>query len=118
MHRPINLSFLSISTSTTKRENVKLNIPNLNLGKLFSKSTTTTTIAKPIIALPNMPNEAMNQDILEIPQFKIKAPILRPTKASLAEIYTLLRKGVVLFPGSSDLGGDYSIIIGHSSSYP
>lgn len=120
MRRPLNLNFLvtntttnitNITTSTTLSRNIWSNI--------FSRrATTTTTTTKIKVVLPALPEEALTANILELPEFKIKAPILQPNKASLKEIYALLRKGVVLFPGSSELGGDYSIIIGHSSSYP
>jgi len=122
MKRPLNLNFLT--TNTTSTANTANTTTSTTLSRniwvnIFSrKATTTTTTTKIKVILPALPEEALTANILELPEFKIKVPILQPNKASLKEIYALLRKGVVLFPGSSELGGDYSIIIGHSSSYP
>lgn len=75
-------------------------------------------IEKPNIALPAIPTEAYEANILELPQFNIKVPIRRLTSSELDLIYGELKKGVVLYPGSSIPGQGYSIIIGHSSQYP
>ncbi|MDD4994650.1 MAG: sortase [Candidatus Pacebacteria bacterium] len=75
-------------------------------------------IEKPSINLPNVPAEAYENNILELPQFNIKAPIRKLTSSNLDLIYGELKKGVVLYPGSSIPGQGYSIIIGHSSQYP
>jgi LPXTG-site transpeptidase (sortase) family protein len=53
-----------------------------------------------------------------MPQFNIKAPIRKFTSSNLDLIYEELKKGVVLYPGSSIPGQGYSVIIGHSSQYP
>jgi len=115
MNRPLNLDFktpitypkteLPKVTSTTKK------------GNLISPNPT-SPLTKLAISLPALPKEAETENILELPKFNIKAPIKEPTIASLKEIYKLLRTGVVLFPGSTQVGGDYAIILGHSSSYP
>jgi LPXTG-site transpeptidase (sortase) family protein len=73
---------------------------------------------KPEIALPAIPVEANEANILEMPQFNIKAPIRKFTSSNLDLIYEELKKGVVLYPGSSIPGQGYSVIIGHSSQYP
>lgn len=65
-----------------------------------------------------IPPEAENFNILELPQFAIKAPILEVEKPDLKTIYAKLKQGVVLYPGSNIPGQGYSIIIGHSSQYP
>lgn len=74
------------------------------------------TIISPVIQL--IPPEAENANILEIPQFNIKAPILRVETPDSGIIYKTLKQGVVLYPGSDIPGKGYSIIIGHSSQYP
>ena len=68
--------------------------------------------------LPSKPAEAISQNILDLPKFNIKAPIWEVEKPDLKSIYKKLRQGVVLFPGSADIGQGQSIIIGHSSAYP
>jgi LPXTG-site transpeptidase (sortase) family protein len=73
---------------------------------------------KPNITLPAIPAEANETNILELPQFNIKAPIRKFTGSNLDLIYEELKKGVVLYPGSSIPGQGYSVIIGHSSQYP
>lgn len=98
MRRPLNLNFFSSVTS----------LPEVTLSTILSLG----------YRLPQLPQEALTQNILELPEFNILAPILEPEKITLQEIYKLLRQGVVLFPGSTKPGGDYGIIIGHSSSYP
>ena len=72
----------------------------------------------PKVALPAIPVEANEANILELPQFNIKAPIRKFTSSNLDLIYEELKKGVVLYPGSSIPGQGYSVIIGHSSQYP
>ena len=72
----------------------------------------------PIINLPSIPIEAENSNILEMPQFGIKAPILQVGTIDSKIIYKKLKQGVVLYPTSDIPGNGYSIIIGHSSQYP
>jgi len=72
----------------------------------------------PIINLPSIPIEAENSNILEMPQFGIKAPILQVETIDSKIIYEKLKQGVVLYPTSDVPGNGYSIIIGHSSQYP
>jgi len=72
----------------------------------------------PIINLPSIPIEAENSNILEMPQFGIKAPILQVETIDSKIIYEKLKQGVVLYPTSDIPGNGYSIIIGHSSQYP
>lgn len=55
---------------------------------------------------------------LILPKFEIEAPIIKVTEFNSKLIYENLKKGVVLYPGSSDPGKGYSIILGHSSQYP
>lgn len=76
--------------------------------------------AKKILQTPLLPvpQEAENINILELPKFGIKAPILTVERQNLNLIYQKLREGVVLFPGSQVPGEGLSIIIGHSSQYP
>jgi LPXTG-site transpeptidase (sortase) family protein len=71
-----------------------------------------------IINLPAIPPEAENSNLLELPQFGIKAPILEVETSDSGTIYKKLKQGVVLYPGSDIPGQGYSIIIGHSSQYP
>jgi LPXTG-site transpeptidase (sortase) family protein len=73
---------------------------------------------KPSVILPAIPAEAEETNILELPKFNIKAPIRKFTSSNLDLIYEELKKGVVLYPGSSIPGQGYSVIIGHSSQYP
>ena len=78
-------------------------------------------INQPIIfrePLPELPNEALTQDLLVLPKFDIKAPIWTVTSENKKEIYANLKKGVVIYPTTSLPGGEYSIILGHSSRYP
>jgi len=72
----------------------------------------------PEVILPEIPPEAENSNILEMPQFGIKAPILQVETTNSKLIYKKLKQGVVLYPGSDIPGKGYSIIIGHSSQYP
>jgi len=73
---------------------------------------------KEIITLPVLPLEAQTSNILELPEFDIKAPIWKIDTLDLKLIYEKLKQGVVLYPGSALPGQGYSIIIGHSSQYP
>ena len=78
-------------------------------------------LQQPVISaaiLPIIPSEAENSNILEMPQFGIKAPILQVETADSKVIYEKLKQGVVLYPSSDIPGEGYSIIIGHSSQYP
>jgi len=68
--------------------------------------------------LPELPSEAFNQNLLVIPKFDIKAPIWTVDSESKKEIYANLKNGVVIYPTTSLPGGEYSIILGHSSRYP
>jgi len=70
------------------------------------------------IILPVVPLEAQTANILELPEFGIKAPIWKIDTSDLKLIYQKLKQGVVLYPGSALPGQGYSIIIGHSSQYP
>jgi len=72
---------------------------------------------KEIITLPVLPLEAQTSNILELPEFDIKAPIWKIDTLDLKLIYEKLKQGVVLYPGSALPGQGYSIIIGHSSQY-
>ena len=72
----------------------------------------------PIINLPPIPIEAESSNILEMPQFGIKSPILQVETINSKTIYEKLKQGVVLYPTSDIPGNGYSIIIGHSSQYP
>lgn len=85
--------------------------------------TTTSSLSKnqpdkEIITLPTLPLEAQTSNILELPEFGIKAPIWKIDTPDLKLIYKKLKQGVVLYPGSALPGQGYSIIIGHSSQYP
>ena len=75
-------------------------------------------LIRPIINLPSIPIEAEDSNILEMPQFGIKAPILQVGTIDSKIIYKKLKQGVVLYPTSDIPGNGYSIIIGHSSQYP
>ena len=75
-------------------------------------------LIRPIINLPAIPIEAENSNILEMPQFGIKAPVLQVGTIDSKTIYKKLKQGVVLYPTSDVPGNGYSIIIGHSSQYP
>jgi len=75
-------------------------------------------LISPIINLPSIPIEAESSNILEIPQFGIKTPILQVATTNSKIIYEKLKQGVVLYPTSDIPGKGYSIIIGHSSQYP
>jgi len=71
-----------------------------------------------IVNLPAIPIEAESSNLLEMPQFNIKAPILEVETPDSGTIYKTLKQGVVLYPGYDIPGKGYSIIIGHSSQYP
>ncbi len=70
------------------------------------------------VVLPPIPEEANETNIIELPKFNIKAPIITVKTPDLDLIYKELKKGVVLYPGSTNPKQGYSIIIGHSSQYP
>ncbi len=77
--------------------------------------------AQPIIfrePLPVVPAEALTQNLLELPKFGITAPIGTVSTENKKEIYATLKKGVIIYPTTSLPGGEYSIILGHSSRYP
>ncbi len=112
MHRPINWNFLSYN-------NTNINSPtNANVIQNTSSNSHNNINTEPSIPLPPLPLEAQTQNILQLPKFNIQAPIQISSSSDLQEIYKLLRQGVVLFPGSTIPGGEYAIILGHSSSYP
>jgi len=67
--------------------------------------------------LPNIPAEALNQNILQIPKFKIVAPIIESNTTDLNTIYKKLNSGVVLYPGSDTPGKGHAIILGHSANF-
>jgi len=86
---------------------------------LFNSTTVTSLIRdQKITTLPAVPLEAQTANILELPEFGIKAPIWKIDTPDLKLIYKKLKQGVVLYPGSTIPGQGYSIIIGHSSQYP
>jgi len=86
---------------------------------LFDLTTaTSSTKEQKIITLPAVPLEAQTANILELPEFGIKAPIWKIDTPDLKVIYKKLKQGVVLYPGSALPGEGYAIIIGHSSQYP
>ena len=68
--------------------------------------------------LPEIPAEAMSQDMLVLPKFDIKTPLLTVSSENKKEIYASLKNGVVIYPTTSYPGGEYSIVLGHSSRYP
>ncbi|HPP64766.1 MAG TPA: sortase, partial [Candidatus Paceibacterota bacterium] len=74
------------------------------------ETSTNFILKKPISSYTN--------NTLILPKFEIEAPIIKVSKPNLNLIYQELKKGVVLYPGSSNPGEGYSIIIGHSSQYP
>lgn len=86
---------------------------------LFNSTTVTSLIRdQKITTLPAVPLEAQTANILELPEFGIKAPIWKIDTPDLKLIYQKLKQGVVLYPGSNIPGQGYAIIIGHSSQYP
>ena len=96
------------------------NLPS-NTEKPSLASLKNYLLEQPVIStviLPIIPPEAESSNILEMPQFGIKAPILQVETTNSKIIYEKLKKGVVLYPGSDIPGEGYSIIIGHSSQYP
>ncbi len=76
------------------------------------------SLISPTIDLPAIPIEAESSNLLEMPQFNIKVPILEVETPDSGTIYKKLKEGVVLYPGSDIPGKGYSIIVGHSSQYP
>ncbi|MDD5760613.1 MAG: sortase [Candidatus Pacebacteria bacterium] len=86
------------------------------IDRNISKFESPDLIRQP--AEPPIPPEASETNLIELPKFSIKAPIITVTEPNLDLIYKELKKGVVLYPGSSVPGEGYSIIIGHSSQYP
>jgi len=76
------------------------------------------SLISPTIDLPAIPIEAESSNLLEMPQFNIKVPILEVETPDSGIIYKKLKEGVVLYPGSDIPGKGYSIIVGHSSQYP
>jgi len=96
-------SFLVLKTTTTLGQK---SMPFLN----NIETSTNFIFKKPISSYTN--------NTLILPKFEIEAPIIKVSKPNLNLIYQELKKGVVLYPGSSNPGEGYSIIIGHSSQYP
>lgn len=96
-------SFLVLKTTTTLGQK---SMPSLN----NIETSTNFILKKPISSYTN--------NTLILPKFEIEAPIIKVSKPNLNLIYQELKKGVVLYPGSSNPGEGYSIIIGHSSQYP
>jgi len=96
-------SFLVLKTTTTLGQK---SMPFLN----NIETSTNFILKKPISSYTN--------NTLILPKFEIEAPIIKVSKPNLNLIYQELKKGVVLYPGSSNPGEGYSIIIGHSSQYP
>lgn len=93
-------------------------IENVNV---IGKIKETLNFNNPIIfrePLPEIPAEAMTQDLLVLPKFDIKAPIWTVSSENKKEIYASLKNGVVIYPTTSYPGGEYSIVLGHSSRYP
>jgi LPXTG-site transpeptidase (sortase) family protein len=107
---PIFLTKIPSSKETSSEE--------INTSPIINNDIFPILTEKSEIALPAIPVEANETNILEIPQFNIKAPIRKFTSSNLDLIYEELKKGVVLYPGSSIPGQGYSVIIGHSSQYP
>jgi len=86
---------------------------------LFDVTTVTSlTWDQKMITLPTVPLEAQTANILELPEFNIRAPIWKIETPDLKLIYKTLKQGVVLYPGSALPVQGYAIIIGHSSQYP
>jgi LPXTG-site transpeptidase (sortase) family protein len=104
------------STEAIKQELIRTPSFLTNLPTLEGIQSLIPGIISPVIR--PIPPEAKNANILEIPQFNIKAPILEVETADSGVIYKRLKQGVVLYPGSDIPGKGYSIIIGHSSQYP
>ncbi len=104
------------STEVIKQELIRTPSFLTNLPTLEGIQSLIPSIISPVIR--PIPPEAKNANILEIPQFNIKAPILEVETADSETIYKKLRQGVVLYPGSDIPGKGYSIIVGHSSQYP
>jgi hypothetical protein len=91
---------------------------NVNISQSTISNSRQNIIKEQNVPLPALPLEAQTQNILQLPKFNIEAPIWATSSSNLQDIYKLLRQGVVLFPGSTIPGGEYAIILGHSSSYP
>jgi len=85
----------------------------------FQSNTSRISVSLPVTTtLPPLPREAQENNLLELPQFGIKAPIWTVTSPDEKLIYQKLRQGVVLYPGSAAPGQGYTVILGHSSQYP
>ncbi|HPC30876.1 MAG TPA: sortase [Candidatus Paceibacterota bacterium] len=119
------LAFISISQYKIKQlftwiKNEISRPPNF----LVSKTTTTLDNLEtpPITISPILifqePILKYKNNTLILSKFDIEAPIISVSEFDLKLIYQELKKGVVLYPGSSNPGEGYSIIIGHSSQYP
>jgi len=96
-------------------------IPAKNIVDSIKELPTTLGIAQPVIfrePLPEIPSDALTQNLLVLPKFDIRAPISTVETESKKAIYASLKKGVVVYPTTSLPGGEYSIILGHSSRYP
>lgn len=70
--------------------------------------------------LPEIPSEAVSENILVLPKFNIVVPILEVPNENQKIIYQALRKGVLVYPttDSPGINSNYTIILGHSSRYP
>ena len=105
LKRPISFEIKNTKTLTDTINEIPTML-GINQPKIFREP------------LPVVPNEALNQNLLVLPKFDISAPIQLVGSENKKEIYKQLKKGVVVYPTTSLPGGEYSIILGHSSRYP
>jgi len=78
--------------------------------------TYSSTPSVPPIA-PIINNQVGFQAVISIPKINVSAPVIQVNDSTDATILGALKKGVVLYPGSSNPGQPgTAVIIGHSSS--
>lgn len=118
LHRPISFDpTINRPKTTATKSTPSTTYPLIGLNLWTNPSSTRTKIAD---ALPEIPSEAVTTNLLQIPKFGIKVPILEVENENQKAIYAALRKGVLVYPTTESPGIDskYSIILGHSSRYP
>jgi LPXTG-site transpeptidase (sortase) family protein len=108
-----------VTSSTTKPKNISSSTTKPLITTTTLKTTATTVPASQITSSwKALIAKYPDRNFVFIPQFGVQAPLLMPASKDLNLIYKDLRTGVVLFPGTSNPGSGYSVILGHSSAYP
>jgi len=75
----------------------------------------TSPLRLPIVS--SSPSPSLEGAVISIPKINVSAPVLQVSDSGDETVLNTLKKGVVLYPGSSNFGQPgTAVIIGHSSS--